>query len=100
MSAATTRTLEVALGERRYPIHVGPGLLDDAAALAALAPGRHVLVVTDANVAPHYLARVEAAFRKLSAGYFIQAEGDDYIVPPALGQQAGIRGALLLVASS
>ena len=56
------RTVEVELGARRYPIRIGAGLLDDAAALAALAPGRHVLIVSDANVAPHYLARVEAAF--------------------------------------
>lgn len=56
------RTVDVELGTRRYPIHIGPGLLDDAPRLAALAPGRHVLIVSDANVAPHYLARVEAAF--------------------------------------
>mgnify|MGYP001502970313 CR=1 FL=1 len=62
IAAASVRTLDVELGARRYPIHIGPGLLDDAAALAALAPGRHVLIVSDANLAPHYLARVEAAF--------------------------------------
>ena len=55
------REVQVELGERRYRIRIGRGLLDDAGALAALAPGRHVLVVTDANVAPHYLARVENA---------------------------------------
>ncbi|MBP6596804.1 MAG: 3-dehydroquinate synthase [Arenimonas sp.] len=54
-------TLDVALGARRYPIRIGRGLLDDAGALAACVTGRHALVVTDANVAPHYLARVEAA---------------------------------------
>ncbi|GIX38688.1 MAG: 3-dehydroquinate synthase [Silanimonas sp.] len=54
--------LEVELGPRRYPIHIGPGLLEDPTLLAAQAPGRHVLIVSDANVAPHYLARVEAAF--------------------------------------
>ncbi|HAI59565.1 MAG TPA: 3-dehydroquinate synthase, partial [Xanthomonadaceae bacterium] len=60
--ASIARTVDVELGTRRYPIRIGPGLLDNAAALAALAPGHHVLVVSDANVAPHYLARVEAAF--------------------------------------
>ena len=49
------RTVDVELGARRYPIRIGPGLLRDAPRLAALAPGRHVLVVSDANVAPHYL---------------------------------------------
>jgi len=56
------RSVEVELGSRRYSIHIGPGLLDDGAGLAALAPGRHVLIVSDGNVAPLYLARVEAAF--------------------------------------
>ena len=56
------RTVDVALGARGYPIHIGPGLLDDAGLLTSLAPGRHVLIVSDTNVAPHYLARVEAAF--------------------------------------
>ena len=48
-------------GERPYPIHVGPGLLDDGAALAAHVRGRHVLLVSDGNVAPLYAARVVAA---------------------------------------
>ena len=54
-------SLDVALGERSYPIHVGRGLLDEPTLLRGLVPGRHVLVVSDRNVAPHYLARVEAA---------------------------------------
>ena len=73
MSSAI-RTLDVELGSRRYPIHIGSGLLDDAERLAALTPGRHVLIVSDANVAPHYLARVEAAF----AGKRVAA----HVLPP------------------
>lgn len=68
------RSVDVELGARRYPIHIGPGLLDDASQLAALAPGRHVLIVSDANVAPYYLARVEAAF----AGKHVAS----HILPP------------------
>jgi len=55
------REVHVELGDRRYPIRIGAGLLHDADALAALVPGRHALIVTDGNVAPHYLARVQAA---------------------------------------
>ncbi|MCU0795196.1 MAG: ROK family protein [Akkermansiaceae bacterium] len=40
--------------------------------------------------------RVQAEFVRLSAGYFLQAQTPDFIVPPALGQNAGIFGALLL----
>jgi len=48
-------------GARPYDIRVGPGLLDDGAALAAQLRGRHVLLVSDGNVAPLYAARVIAA---------------------------------------
>jgi 3-dehydroquinate synthase len=66
--------LQVELGERRYPIRIGRGLLDAPEALAALVTGRHALVVTDGNVAPHYLARVRAAL----AGKTVQA----LVLPP------------------
>jgi 3-dehydroquinate synthase len=56
-----TRELRVALGARSYPIRIGAGLLDDPAALRSLLSGRHALVVSDRNVAPHYLAKVQAA---------------------------------------
>ena len=48
----------VELGDRSYRIRIGYGLLDDRDALAALVPGRHVLVVSDANIAPRYLPAV------------------------------------------
>lgn len=53
--------LEVSLGERRYPIRIGRGLLGAPGAVAGCVGGRHALVVTDGNVAPHYLATVTAA---------------------------------------
>jgi 3-dehydroquinate synthase len=52
------RTIEVALGERSYPIRIGAGLLDDAAQWRDSLHGHHALVVTDAHVAPLYLERV------------------------------------------
>lgn len=55
---SATRTLSVALGARSYPIHIGAGLLSAPALWQPLLRGRHVLVVSDANVAPRYLARV------------------------------------------
>ena len=61
---SAVRTLTVAAGAsspHAYPIHVGAGLLDDGAALAAHVRGRHVLLVSDSNVAPLYAARVVAA---------------------------------------
>ena len=72
----TVRELQVELGERRYPIRIGRGLLDDPAALAALVTGRHALVVTDANVAPHYLARVKAALSGKTTGTVVLPAGE------------------------
>jgi 3-dehydroquinate synthase len=54
-------TITVALGDRSYPIHIGPGLLDDSALYGTAA--RQLLIVTNETVAPLYLARVEAALR-------------------------------------
>lgn len=70
------RELEVALGARRYPIRIGRGLLGDADALAALVPGRHALVVTDANVAPHYLPAVQAALAGKQVGTVVLPPGE------------------------
>jgi len=50
--------IEVGLGSRSYPIHIGPGLLDRTEVLAAAIPGPDVLVVTNDVVAPLYLERV------------------------------------------
>ena len=45
-------------GPRPYPIHIGPGLLGEGPLLAAPLRGRHVLVVSDENVAPLHAGRV------------------------------------------
>jgi shikimate kinase/3-dehydroquinate synthase len=54
-------TLNVALGERSYPVTIGAGLLDDSAVLAQHVAGQRVAVVTNTVVAPLYLARVTRA---------------------------------------
>ncbi len=51
---AAPRTVAVG-GERPYSIHIGPGLLHDAALLAQPIRGRHVLLLSDDTVAPLYL---------------------------------------------
>ncbi|MCE8033040.1 MAG: 3-dehydroquinate synthase [Halomonas sp.] len=57
---ATRRSLQVALGERSYPIHIGTGLLGDPSCLAPYLAGRQVMIVTNEAVAPHYLARLKS----------------------------------------
>lgn len=54
--------LRLELGERSYTIHIGTGLLDRVGELALpLMTGKRAFIVTDDNVAPLYLAQVEAA---------------------------------------
>jgi 3-dehydroquinate synthase len=70
------RELTVELGARRYPIRIGPGLLEDAEMLAALVPGRHALIVTDSNVAPHYLAPLQHALADKTIAVFTLPPGE------------------------
>ncbi len=49
------RTLDVALGERSYPIHIGTGLAGNADAITPYLAGRQVMIVTNDTVAPLYL---------------------------------------------
>jgi 3-dehydroquinate synthase len=51
--------LRVELGERSYPIVVGPGLLGDAARLRAAIPAS-AMIVTCTLIASHYLGRLRA----------------------------------------
>ena len=55
-------TIHVALGERSYPIHIEAGLIDRVGAHARQVLGDCSLaIITDDNVAPLYLQRVEAS---------------------------------------
>ena len=53
-------TLDVELGPRRYPIHIGSGLLAQTAHYTAIA-GRPLRLLTDEHVAAHYLAPLRSA---------------------------------------
>jgi 3-dehydroquinate synthase len=53
-------TLSLELGTRGYPINIGPGLLGNPHSFV-MARGRACRIVTDRNVAAHYLAPARAA---------------------------------------
>ena len=55
MTAPDVRTLEVALAERTYPIHIGAGALRLAGPLLAVLGVRTAVVVTNDAVATHWL---------------------------------------------
>jgi 3-dehydroquinate synthase len=56
-------SLSVDLGERSYPITIGPKLLSDAALLARHIQGRQVAIVTNTTIAPLYLEQVAGPLR-------------------------------------
>ena len=61
MTNTEERTLEVGLGTRSYPIHIGAGTLVRAGATVAGAGARRAVVVTNEIVASHWLAPLRAS---------------------------------------
>lgn len=70
--------IEIALGERSYPILIGPGLLTDAATLRAHIPARDLLIVTNETIAPLYLERLTAALGEARVATIILPDGEQY----------------------
>jgi 3-dehydroquinate synthase len=69
-------TLQVELGLRAYPIHIGNFLLSNSALLKASATAQQVFIVSDENVAPLYLARVRNAFEGKTCSELIIPAGE------------------------
>jgi 3-dehydroquinate synthase len=70
------QSLDVALGERSYPIHVGPGLVGAAGRLLApLLPVPRAVIVSNPVVAAHWLAPLRAGL--VAAGIAV----DTVLVP-------------------
>lgn len=58
------QTLNVALGERSYAIHIGSGLLNQSKLLLECLPSNQVAIVSNTTVAPLYLERVAKPLRE------------------------------------
>ncbi|MFP4695147.1 3-dehydroquinate synthase [Thiohalospira sp.] len=58
--------LEVDLGERSYPIHIGPGLLAEPGHFGQALRGRQVLIVTNSTVGPLYRQRLRTTLREVT----------------------------------
>jgi len=72
------RTLEVDLGPRSYPIHIGPGLIDRPETLTSRIAGHQVMVVTNETIAPLYLDRVERALGAYRIARVVLPDGEQY----------------------
>src|SRR5260221_739380 len=72
-------TVGVALGERAYDIVIGRDVLQSLGArVAALRPGSRVAIVTDRNVAKHWLEKTEASLSEtgIASSRIIVDEGE------------------------
>ena len=74
--ASAPRTIDVALGERSYPVWIGAGLLEDRDRWCAMLRGRHALVVSNTTVAPLYLERVAKGLEGLRWSAFLLDDGE------------------------
>jgi len=71
-------TLTVDLGDRSYPIHIGQGLLGNAALLLPHIRGRQVLVVSNETIAPLYLEPVLGMLADYDVSTVILPDGEQY----------------------
>ncbi len=70
--------LEVELGARSYPIHIGPDLLGDPQLVAPYITGTQVMIVTNETVAPLYLQKTSEAFSAFQVENVILPDGEQY----------------------
>jgi 3-dehydroquinate synthase len=74
------QTLTVDLGDRAYPIHIGPGLLDRADLVLPHLPQKRVVIVTNTTVGPLYLARLRQTLADagVAAEVVVLPDGEAY----------------------
>ena len=74
------RTLNVALGERSYPIHIGTGFLHDVGLITPLLPQKRVAVITNTTIAPLYLSGLQGALESAGVAVVpvILPDGEQY----------------------
>lgn len=73
-----TRTLQVELGARSYPIYIGRGLVGDKAIYQRHIDGRQVMVVTNETVAPLYLDQVLGALEGFEVATVVLPDGEEF----------------------
>jgi 3-dehydroquinate synthase len=72
------RTLHLDLGERSYPIYIGPQLLKQPELYQPHIRGRQVMLVSNETVAPLYLDTVKAALTGYRIAQVILPDGEEY----------------------
>ena len=69
-------TLTVELGERSYPIYIGPGLLGQNDLLPPHIHGKRALIVSNDVVAPLYLEKLKSALGQIDADVLVLPDGE------------------------
>eukprot|EP00877_Chromochloris_zofingiensis_P004279 jgi/Chrzof1/13852/Cz08g15020.t1 len=80
-SQSSMKTVEVNLGDRSYPIYIGPALLDHGELLRKHVPSKSVLIVTNETIAPLYLDKCKQALLeggKLQVETVILPDGEEH----------------------
>jgi 3-dehydroquinate synthase len=72
------QTLNVDLGDRSYPIHIGADLLSQPELLAPHIAGKQVLVVSNETVAPLYLETLKASLADYQVDTVVLPDGERY----------------------
>ncbi len=80
------QTLNLDLGERSYPIHIGQGLLKQAELLTPHIHGKSVVTVSNTTVAPLYLAATEQLLSGFKHSAAILPDGEQYKTLDVLNQ--------------
>ena len=72
------KTLQLSLGERSYPIHIGPGLISQPDLYRPHIRGRQVMLVSNETVAPLYLQNVRETLSGYQLEQVILPDGEEY----------------------
>ncbi|WGZ93576.1 MAG: 3-dehydroquinate synthase [Candidatus Thiothrix putei] len=72
------QTLNLDLGERSYPIHIGQGLLQQAELVTPHIKGKSAVVVSNTTVAPLYLEATQRLLTGLKHSAVILPDGEGY----------------------
>ncbi|MBK8453480.1 MAG: 3-dehydroquinate synthase [Thiofilum sp.] len=72
------QTLQVDLGERSYPIHIGQGLLTQSHLLRPHIHGKRAVTISNTTVAPLYLDSVQNALEGFTTSAHLMPDGEEY----------------------
>ena len=78
MSHQPHERVDITLGDRSYPILIGPHLLEDDELLSEHIAARNLLIVTNETIAPLYLRPLETALKHRRTASVVLPDGEQY----------------------